>query len=219
MFVYPRNKLFREKNLERWEQMIRSLFDGTIPTECVWKKNEDIVNVLNLLCRKENSNHTFFPNGGGLDLTSVQFSAEEGCIELHFGLSIEIAKPESLAFNSFGERFEWAYFRLETAFLAPSGTYESDKLLEWGYEELVEIEPGIYKEREVWDQGLPSTARVVTRSFGGAYVLFAKASTYNAISDTYDARHNKMNGNQFREYIAKEVERQELKHRQEERES
>jgi len=80
-------------------------------------------------------------------------------------------------------------------------------------EELTEITRTHYVDRTWWDAGyyghdetgnelpLPEESRVITRWFSGSLVIFAKASTYNAVSGTYDGRHSKMSTEEFREYI------------------
>lgn len=157
-------------------------------------------------------NHAFFPGGGGLDLTGAAQSTEGGCIELHFGGQVEVVKPQKLTFDSFGDNLEWAYFRLETGEIEPSGVYENNS---FEYEELTEINPGEYLPRSIWEHGyygydengyempLPKGARVISRCFKGAYVIFAKTSIYNQVPGTYDGRHNKMSSERFRNYIAK----------------
>lgn len=80
------------------------------------------------------------------------------------------------------------------------------------YEELLEIAPGRYLRRDLWDQGyledpetgeprpLPQGARAISRQFRGAYVVFAKASVYNEI-DPYQGHHAKVSGDAFRRQI------------------
>ncbi|MEW4327801.1 serine/threonine protein kinase [Rossellomorea marisflavi] len=98
----------------------------------------------------------------------------------------------------------------------------SDKELEWimSYygEEVLEVEPGKYIDRAYWDINhlgydengdeipLPEHARVVSRMYnGGAFVIFPKLSAYNQVSSTYDARHNKVNDEEFKSYISEIV--------------
>ena len=116
-----------------------------------------------------------------------------------------IIRPSRLLFEAFGCDPEWNYFRLEAAELEPSGVYdlEADTL----YEELTDIGGESYANRSHWDDGeyngrpLPEGSRVVMRYFGGAFVIIQKTSLYNDLNTTYDARHNKMTADEFREYI------------------
>lgn len=201
---------FREKNLKQWEETLNNIFPLGVPEYYSWTNLEEIVSIFNKIGSINSLNHSFFPSGGGLDLTSAKLSIEPQCIELNFGGCINIFKPKSLDFNSFGGANEWSYFRLETDELKPSGVYDDCTFC---YEELTEIEPGKYVDRGIWEYGyygydengqekrLPKSARVVARYFNGSLVVFAKTSVYNQIDGTYDARHNKMGAEEFRKYI------------------
>lgn len=205
----PREE-FREKNLKQWKTFLFDLFPGTIPKSFEWKSISEILFVLNKIGSQYNMNHLFFPTGGGLDLTGAKSSYEEGCIELLFDELSYIVKPQSLCFESFGDEYEWAYFRLEADFLEPSGVYDE---LSRDLEELTEISPLEYVDRSIWDYGyygtdedgneipLPDTARTIIRFFSGSFVIFAKGSIYNRTSGTYDGRHNQMNSTEFRSHI------------------
>ncbi|MCU3854157.1 hypothetical protein N8W35_13685 [Enterobacter roggenkampii] len=73
---------------------------------------------------------------------------------------------------------------------------------------MVEIAPGNYLPpdcREISEyQGkpLPENARVVSRYIKGSFVFFCKSSTYNRISQTYEAWQN-VGEDEFRKLIAK----------------
>jgi hypothetical protein len=208
----------RKNNLKEWDKMLNQLFNSHIPENYVWNNMNDIVEKLNIVSQDSNLTHLFFPDGGGFDLCGAGTSIEAGCIELYFeegGQGASIIKPDCLIFQSFGEPFELAYFRLETKELEPSKVYPdrpgSDEKLD---EELIEISSGEYADRYHWDDGyylqketgnkipLPDTARLVTRHFSGSFVLFAKASPYRRNPEAYDGIHSKMSANSFREYIA-----------------
>ena len=208
---------FREQNLKEWENLLDDLFKGTIPNNYLWTNIFDIIDVLNFIGRTPPINHTFFPTGGGLDLSGAEESVEKNCIEIYFNTSAAyIVKPDVLTFQSFGVSHEWSYFRLDTKQLKPSGVYEN---LTGQHEELTEIRPGVYVDRIYWDGGyygqdeygqelsLPESSRVITRFFSGSFVIFAKGSTYNANSSTYDARHSKVTAGEFRNYIARTIDR------------
>lgn len=208
---------FREKNLPKWDELLWTLFKGNIPTGCRWETKEDMINVLNHIGKYPNVNHTFLPSGGGLDLKGAADSYEPGCLELRLGeQGAYVIQPRALTFQSFDAPHEWSYFRLDTDPIQPSGVYEG---LHRQSEELTEISPLEYVERIYWDEGycgydengylapLPESARLVIRFFSGSFVIFAKASTYNAINETYDGRHSKMSAEDFRQYIARTVEK------------
>jgi serine/threonine-protein kinase len=133
------------------------------------------------------------------------------------GASSYIVKPTELTYNSFGDDVDWSYFRLETSGLNLSDIYEHQPGAT--NEELVELPGGIYIHPDAWETGtygtdangnekrLPSGSRLVFRFTEGAFVIFAKGSTYNQISETYDGRHNKVSAAAFRGHIAKAANR------------
>ena len=102
--------------------------------------------------------------------------------------------------------------------------WSQEKQIEWSMqfsgEELLEVSPGNYMDRSYWEAynlgedengytiPLPPEARVITRKFnGGAFVIFSKFSLYNSVPSTYDARHNRMNDKEFRQYVEAIVEK------------
>ncbi|MBF0709390.1 serine/threonine protein kinase [Alkalihalobacillus hwajinpoensis] len=199
---------FRDEQLPKWKDMIQNLFEGEVPVSKEWYDKASIVKVLNFVGEYEALNHTFLPNGGGLDLHGCSFSNESQCIELDLGGIAHVLKPKKLTFQWFPNAdYEWAYFLLESETLKSSGVYEE---LFYDEEELVEISPGEYIERAYWDEGyfdgerLPKEARLIGRYLSGSLAIFSKASLYNKNSRTYDGRHSTMSPEAFRNHI-KEV--------------
>lgn len=190
------------KKKQEWIDIQNKIFPNGIPKHCEWRKLEDIISILNTIGSIKNSNHMFYPSGGGLDVISSNLSSEPNCIEIYTGHT-EILKPMKMTFESFEDPI-WNYFRIEILNLEPTGIYK-EKYDD--YEELVEIEPRKYINRSHWDideykgQKLPKSARIIMRHFKGSFVIFAKSSYYNMDTSTYDARHNKMSSNEFRAYI------------------
>lgn len=196
---------FEEKNKQDWKNILKNVFSSGLPTKSEWTNLGEIIKVLKTIGSVDNSNHMFYPRGGGLDIANANLSVEEGCIEIDTRGLIDIVKPSRLIFHSFqNTEPQWNYFRLETNELEPSGVYDYE---DYSDEELCEITSGRYIDRSYWDEGeydgekLPSEARVVTRHFGGSFVIFQKTSIYNRNSSTYDGRHNKMTDEEFRDYI------------------
>ncbi|PKL82810.1 MAG: serine/threonine protein kinase [Ignavibacteriae bacterium HGW-Ignavibacteriae-3] len=211
----PENQFITE-NKKQWKSFLQKLFSDNIPETQVWTDKNDIIYILQRIGSMHNMNHLFLPHFGGLDLTGCQLSHEEGCIELVFGERVYVVKPATLTFNSFGsDEYGWAYFRLETNTLKPTGVYDSLFSVK---EELTEISPLEYVNRSVWDdryygydengdsKPFPNYVRLVTRLLSGSVVIFAKSSLYNANPDTYDARHNKMSAVEFHEHIEAAIE-------------
>jgi hypothetical protein len=218
----------RNQDLVKWNQRISGLFNGNVPARCTWESNDEILRVLNFIGDKNSpaSNHTFFPSGGGLDLSGAVSSNEEGKLELNMDGTAVVVNPDRLTFHSFQDGEEFNYFRLETTKLKHSGVYDDDEdSLPAGYqEEVLELEGGKYLDRGIWEQGfmyddfgdeipLPRSARTITRIVnGGAFVIFSKFSPYNRVSSTYDGSHNNYSNERFEEYIKEIVKR--LKERQ-----
>ena len=202
---------YHKRNPLAWEHHQRTLFPLSTPLRAVWTDPAELVKLLDLLGRRSNMNHLFLPGGGGLDLSGARFSEREvGCIELEFGGINHLLKPRRLMFESFGYETEWNYFRLEADNLEPSGTYEHyDE--KYAHEEVTDLGEEGYIDRGYWDEGeyrgerLPPDARAIGRHFRGAFVIFEKTSRYNKVPGTYDGRHNKMDAEAFRAYIAKVV--------------
>lgn len=203
---------FHKWNLAQWERVIKDIFPAAIPQYCHWEEIEEIIRILNIIGPSDNINHMLFPGGGGLDLMGAEASSEENCIELELNGLAYIVKPSRLLFYSFGGQHEWAYFRLETNTLEPSGLYEPQDLLK-PHENVVEIEPNQYLPVTVLTRNnygydeegneipLPDSARVITRCFSGAFLVVAKRSPYNLLIETYDGRHSNMAAAEFYEYI------------------
>ena len=203
---------FETENLIVWEKIIGELFPVAVPNNCLWKDIDSIISILNKLGSAGNLNHTLFPAGGGHDLTGAKRSTEKGCIEFSTPNSARIIKPKVLEFNYFPNNTGLSYFRLETANLKPITPNINPSFIK---EKVTELEPGHYTEKKVWEKGylgydekgkrilLPKSARIVSRYFKGSFVIFAKSSPYNKNHVTYDARHDKMNGKKFRQYIEK----------------
>ena len=186
----------RNGNLGEWEEVLKAIFKGPIPETCSWTEKKDIIRALYFLGRNPELNRTYLPDGGWLHLKRGEDSAEPDGFDLHFvDHPVCIIKPRTLTFQSFGDDYEWAYFRLETKELEPSGWYPDLKGIK---EELTEISPGDYADRKYWDLGsyeydetgreipLSSRARIVIRYFSGSFVIFAAGSAFHKIRLTAD---------------------------------
>jgi len=201
-----REKEFADVSLGDWRHVQQKIFFHGVPTRVSWEDKNAIIAMLNLLGATAAYNHTFAPNGGGLDIVGASDSFEADCIELRFEAGIRvIVKPKRLMFESFLGNDDWAYFRLETDNLPPvTGT--SDPY----YEEMVELSPTQYIERHWWEAGyyelgdqqvqLPPEARVVSRYFKGSFLIVAKASLYNERAP-YDGYHERYSADQFRDLM------------------
>jgi hypothetical protein len=192
-----------QQNLKDWAEIELKLFPSGTPEKCEWTNREDIVKILKIIGSFKDSNHMFYPRGGGLDIDDSNISFEPDCIEIDVGGLIDVLKPTKLIFHSFKANPRWDYFRIETKDLMPTGLYPGN----YSDEEVCELSPGKYISRAHLDQGeyeggqLPKTARLVLRHFKGSFVIFQKTSIYNHNSSTYDGRHNTMTDEEFHDYI------------------
>lgn len=175
-----------------------------------WVDLDTIVKILNDIGTNAPNNHMFFPVSGGLDLRGAVLSHETGCIELRTDGHPSIVRPRSLQLEKFKNDAdgEWTYFRLNLAPLSPVNGDPSRHR-----EELTELAPGTYEERSLLDgHDVTASARGVSRWFKGAFVIFAKGSTYNLSPSTYDGRHSlgrkykETTADAFRTYIEKVIE-------------
>lgn len=194
---------FYGKNKIDWIEVQAKLFPTSLPKQVIWTKMEDIISVLNVLSGINGLTHMFMPDSGGMDINSAKLAKEEGLMELNLNGLIYYLKPKSLTFETFDADSEWNYFRLEAETIEPIKGFSSHD----SRQELTEKGPGQYGrygEREnFYDEygHYPKGWRHVNRYCKGSFVIFQKTSTYNFTSQTYDGRHNRVTGQQFREYI------------------
>lgn len=191
----------------QWKFIYSSLFKHTTPSRAFFYNINDIIKALNLISRLPNMNHTFLPDGGGLDFVNVEKATENGCIRLYFEpASYMIIKPKFLIIEHFGNDYIFNYFRLESCELK---SLFSDKTNDFNCEWMIEDYPGHYVQSMYEDYGyyndgetkLPKGFKFVRRYSTSSFVIFAKSSIYNDISSTYDARHNQIDHEKFRNYI------------------
>ncbi|WP_156955851.1 hypothetical protein [Solidesulfovibrio alcoholivorans] len=199
-----RNPYFDKESLDSWNRMLSEMFPVGVPLYCEWVEPNDIVSVLDCIGKFKIANHSFFPNGGGLDLEGCRFSGlETDCIEIDFSSVPHIVKPRCLSFDSIGTEQQLSYFRLELENLEPTGVYGQHSN---DYEELAVVN-GKYVDRSFYDAGehggkpLPKGSRVVRREWGGAILVFCKVSPYNKIPMTYDDGYARMNKQDFHKLI------------------
>lgn len=201
------SKDFHSRNLIEWLELQELIFPAGVPAQASWTDIDSICAILAETSKIKSLNHMFFPTGGGQTLTGASIASERDMLALHTSdNSAELLKPKKLTYESFGLDSQWNYFRLEAENIEPTGV-ENAVWKDGAREELVEIEPGKYIKYDHWEineyrgEELPDSARPVARFLKGAFVIFSTRSIYNRISGTYDARHNKMTEEEFRNYI------------------
>ena len=191
-------------NLSQWKFIQNTLFRKNIPDSACWSNIDDIIYVLNLLGRMQNINHMFFPSTGGADFEYAEKAGEDGCICIKSLVNL-IVKPKCLYAENIQKDYMWSYFRLELDELEPIFEIYDGQI----YERLTEDVSGHYISWKYGNYGyyedgtaLPKEYRIVNRYLKGSFVIFAKTSVYNNdITGTYDARHNKMTAEEFKNYI------------------
>jgi hypothetical protein len=197
-------KNYERSNLSQWSYIQNKLFPTSIPKTASWEDLDDIIKVLNFLGDMPSLNHMFIPSGGGLDFDYTEIAVEPGCIALHASQNVFILKPMRLIVENIHKDFKWSYFMLVADTLEPTYLNEIHDNEEYLTEDLsghyVSWICGNYGHYENGDP-LPENFRLVTRVLNGTFALFSKASTYNDISGTYDARHNLISDSDFRNYI------------------
>lgn len=200
---------FHNQNLVEWTEVQRVLFPISVPKRAVWTDIDSISAALLEVVKVKSLNHMFYPEGGGNTITGVSRAKESGMIALHVGERVvDILKPKKLSFESFGHDQAWNYFRLEAESIQPTGVYKSGSSSAIS-EELTELYPGKYVSFSHWQndeykgESLPDSARPITRYLSGSFVFFSTRSYYNLEPSTYDGRHNRMDEEEFRSYIAK----------------
>ncbi len=198
------NNSWSRQNLLQWQEVQEQLFPTMIPGHAEWYDKNDIVNVLRLLGKYNSQNHTFFPDGGGLDLTNASLSHEKDCIELHCDGLVFIVKPKKLSFEFINNEIEWNYFSLETE---PLQAITPDYPSEYYSEEFCEISPLNYQPLELFEnlskEELDSIQpRHITRYLHGSFVMFHKNSIYNNFISQYKGEHEKLGLQQFRVQIS-----------------
>ncbi len=198
----------RYRSARQWQYINSRLFPQTVPATACFTNIEDILNVLGRFCKLPDLNHVFLPSGGGLDFSSVSKAGELGCINVNTGGYSIILKPKCLYIENVSNDFMWSYARLEVKELEPIHSEKVDEFMGVKKERLTEIAPGQYDSWLLgnygrnWDGNLlPENAKNVVRYLSGSFVFFNHASIYYKTSETYDARHNKLSADAFRERI------------------
>lgn len=197
-----------EKIKYEWKFISKILFPYSVPSLTKWDNYKNIVRILKEITYFKGLNHVFFESGG-LDLTDVTLSNEEEFIELHFDGIISKLKPKSLTFYSF-DNSEWNYFLLEVDGIKEK--YLKYKEYSFNNIELVELEPGKYipewcweykrnmlsQEKEVFDKNVRKINLYIKPT---KIAIFAKSSTYNLISSTYNGYQDILSNEMFRYII------------------
>lgn len=215
---------FLERCREAWVDTLDLLNRGR-EDRLVWSGTTAIKPVLDRVLAHTRS-HAHLPTGGGQDFSEVRRSREAGCLEFQVERgAVYLARPKTLILERVARSPAQSFLLLELEDLAPSGAYPEeddeprDRTADWlrRRKEVVELTPGDYVERSVWDEGnlgydesgreipLPDHARLVIRWFNGKILFVTKGSLWNGTSGTYDGRHDSMSAEDIRAMIERSL--------------
>lgn len=189
-----------------WNLLAKSLFNGRPPRRAEYRDIRTIVSVLNQLVVRPSYNHMLYPDGGGLDLQSIEYAKEDGCVAIRTQGSIDILKPNCLYVEVYPEG-EHSYFLLDADELLLLENVDDNGPIS---QRVVEDTPGHYVSASAaqygvydYDTGakLPESARVVRRYSKGKFLIVPKSGPYNHIPSVYDGRHNDATIEQLRQYM------------------
>ena len=194
-----------QQNTQDWNNILKSIFGGSVPAEYTWTDTNDIISVLNKIGSVQSSNKIHLPGHGSDVLLGATSSNEKGCIELNLD-GPYVIRVKSLTFFSANRDLDWNYFRIGNENLQPSGAC-STVSIHPNYDHLVELTPTFYIDGKYWDEvefgsdGLPETARHLSRILKGDLVIFKDTSVYNQFSHSDDGRHARMSSEEFKSYM------------------
>lgn len=200
------NLNFHLRNNIEWYEITSKLFPINVPYKAIWTKQDDIINILNLLCKYKSLAYVFLPRGG-MHYKSVKKYKENPFIEFDMGYNC-LFPAKSLTFYSVGNDCEWNYFRLDSYdYIKPIFLKDIPDDITESKEELTELSPGNYAPYEVWEyeedfEGYSPTEKMrkICRYYRGSFVFFNTRSPYNLESSTHD-RHSLFSKDEFEFYI------------------
>ncbi len=218
----PTMKEFKEKYLDKWQLSMKDeklaqlseweflkkhIFGSYVPMTSVFTDKNEIVDILNLICRMPAANHALFSSRGGLDLVHAELFDEAETILLQFEpIDRCVLKPKELRVEFFDDS-EWNYFLLIADDLplidGISNGPNSQRVIRdypGHYVDAIDEMYGVYD----YDTGisLPANAISVERWNFGRLLVVAKSGPYNQyIPSAYDGRHRKLSPEYFRQYM------------------
>lgn len=204
---------FHQRARAQWDSAVASIASPSDPRTKVWRGVRNITDALTPLMG-EGRNHAHLPTGGGQDFEAVRLSSEPGCLEFRVGRRTGyVVKPKSLTLERIDSPGN-SFLLLALDELEPSGVYHVEpdededheeinrRRLDRGSEEVLELGPGQYEDRNLWDRGflgydqdgreqpMPDEARIVVRFFRGSILFVSKGSLWNGSPRTYDGEHD-----------------------------
>ncbi|MCU7746569.1 protein kinase [Priestia megaterium] len=196
-----------------WRFIEETVVHQNNPSTVIWREKQQVVDIVKQLSIL-NFNHTFIHDGGGMDLIGIEHMEhvdEKDMVGIDFGYGrLQLFKVKRLIWELPNEDSAFSYFRLEFDKLNPIYPEAVEELNNWRKteglledmgevvnEDLIIDNHGGYEPYYESDENLTS----VRRWFHGSFLIVPKLSIYNRITATYDARHSKLNAEEFREYM------------------
>ena len=192
---------------------MKQAFPAGIPHSATFTSRSEIASILKAFCRP-NFNHTMLPNGGGMDIHDVKYNEADDTLELLDSPQHGYVCRPSAAHFEYIEGFpKDSFFLIENGYLRPSGAYGKADKADHNYEEVVELDGGQFLDRGYWDQGiegydendyeipLRKSARLLSRFWGGKFLMVDKLGSWNRHNATYDGRHDTMSSVQIRKAL------------------
>ena len=208
---------FHAKISSKWIETIHDVIGPSKPSSITWNTCASIISALKPFMGP-NFGHGHYPVGGGMDFMDVVASNEPDCIEIHLSeRSIDVMKPRSLTLEYIEQApaESFLFLELDELPLVKIDDNTDEYAEAKGCQYLIELRPGEYEARSVWDRGflghdeygkeipLPQDTRLVSRWLRGKVLLVVKSSLWNASPSTYTGIHNKTSSTVIRAAIEK----------------
>ena len=187
------NSDYYQRNPYEWEDALKTIFPIGIPDSAKWTRITEIYHILKILFESyDNLNHCFYPQSGGNDFNKIEFDLVKEHLIIENNI---ILKPKNLCFE-FIDHFDLSYFRLECEeidAMFPENVHENEEMI------YMDEKGNFYKDK---DENLSSYSRFLK----GSFLITKKTSIINKLNgelDAYQAIHNKMKPEEYKELMNK----------------
>lgn len=152
-----------------------------------------IYNFLNIFYSFEpDLHHSFFPNGGGLDIHGIELHENHEFIIINMSGFKTWIKPKRLVYKNFHADISNNYIYLETEITPNIENYSHSETPEYTLINNDFITDSKHWEYNLFEeQPLPENSSRITFVHKGSFLFVKNNSWYNKVSATYDGRHSK----------------------------
>ena len=152
-----------------------------------------IYNFLNIFYSFEpDLHHSFFPNGGGLDIHGIELHENHEFIIINMSGFKTWIKPKRLVYKNFHADISNNYIYLETEITPNIENYSHSETPEYTLINNDFITDSKHWEYNLFEeQPLPENSSRITFVHKGSFLFVKNDSWYNKVSATYDGRHSK----------------------------